>query len=90
MATILLVIGSVFELGGIVALGFPDLLPGVRPRRHRAARFKYRTGDRTKLPNPPLLHNLHRVAMGSPHGSTVRDGPAWIRTRDQRIMSPLL
>jgi hypothetical protein len=28
MATILLVIGSVFELGGIVALGFPDLLPG--------------------------------------------------------------
>jgi hypothetical protein len=28
MATALLVIGSVFELGGIVALGFPDLLPG--------------------------------------------------------------
>jgi hypothetical protein len=28
MATVLLVIGSVFELGGIVALGFPDLLPG--------------------------------------------------------------
>ena len=28
VATSLLVIGSVLELGGIVALGFPDLLPG--------------------------------------------------------------
>jgi hypothetical protein len=28
MAIALLVIGALFELGGIVALGFPDLLPG--------------------------------------------------------------
>lgn len=47
-----------------------------------------RTQDRTRSPKPPLLHHLHRITMRSPRGSTRRDGPAWIRTRDQRIMSP--
>ena len=49
-----------------------------------------RTEDRTVSHIRPVPHGPQRVTIRFPRGWPLSDGPAWIRTRDQRIMSPLL
>jgi hypothetical protein len=48
------------------------------------------TGGGTARAFAASLARLTRATMWFSLGCAVSDGPAWIRTRDQGIMSPLL
>jgi hypothetical protein len=100
MATALLVIGSVFQLGGIVALGFPDLLPGAL----RLSRWLGRQGRRAanllrRLLRRPPRGDVHvgagtgTITLGgfpargvvSTSATTLEEQLAYLLRRDQDV-----
>src|SRR5918994_3358715 len=56
MAAALFLIGALFELAGIVALGFPDLLPGAIRLSEWLRRQENRLRRRVGLAPRPVIH----------------------------------
>jgi hypothetical protein len=70
VAAALFLIGALFELAGIVALGFPDLLPGAIRLSEWLRRQENRLRPRVGLPPRPVVHTTS-VSDGIVFGGSV-------------------
>ena len=60
------------------------------PHRLDEGRSRGSTGGSTIRAFPVSPSHMNRVTKRKPHSHAAENGPAWIRTRARRIMSPLL